>query len=115
MIVNTKQATDYIITAMKAGLVIMLQGDPGIGKSAITHALAKRFKLKLIDVRLSQCDPVDLNGFPKLKDDIATYVPMDTFPIETTPVPKGYTGFLLFLDEFNSSSLAVQAASLTTN
>jgi len=61
MVVNSKQAVDYIIPAMKAGLVTMLHGDPGIGKSAIIYSIADRFKLKVIDVRLSQCDPTDLN------------------------------------------------------
>jgi len=51
------------------------------------------------------------NGFPKLDGDIARYVPMDTFPTENTAIPKGYNGFLLALDEFNSASLSVQAAS----
>lgn len=35
---------------------------------------------------------------------------MDTFPIEGDPVPEGYNGWLLFLDEFNSAPPAVQAA-----
>ena len=35
---------------------------------------------------------------------------METFPIEGDPIPEGYSGWLLFLDEFNSASLGVQAA-----
>ena len=37
-------------------------------------------------------------------------MPFDTFPIESTPVPNGYNGWLLFLDEMNSASKAVQVA-----
>ena len=50
-------------------------------------------------------------GLPSIKENRATYTPMDLFPLEDTPIPAGYNGFLLFLDEFNSASLAVQAAS----
>lgn len=35
---------------------------------------------------------------------------MDTFPIEGDPIPEGCTGWLIFLDEMNSASPAVQAA-----
>jgi hypothetical protein len=35
---------------------------------------------------------------------------METFPIEGDPVPEGYNGWLLFLDEFNSATQGVQAA-----
>ena len=35
---------------------------------------------------------------------------METFPLEGDPIPEGYNGWLLFLDEFNSASTAVQAA-----
>ena len=36
---------------------------------------------------------------------------MDMFPLENTTLPKGKKGFMVFLDEFNSASQAVQAAS----
>ncbi len=137
-IVNVKDATEYIIECLKVNLVCMLAGQPGIGKSAIIYAIAQKFNLQLIDLRLSQCDPVDLNGFPtvvkkpiyetkKFKDkngdiverlmdtgktrNIATYIPMDTFPLDSTPLPVGKRGWLLFLDEFNSAPISVQAAS----
>ena len=69
-------------------------------------------------------------GFPQINAALqrAGYVPMDTFPIEgeMLPIkipastdeqtggyiePTYYAGWLLFLDEFNSASVAVQAAS----
>lgn len=114
----------------------MMAGDPGIGKSGITHGIAGDHNLCLIDIRLAQCDPTDLNGFPHfyeitypnpayghgdepetLTKKVATYVPMDIFPLEGDPLPinpktgKAYDGWLIFFDEFNSANLAVQAAS----
>lgn len=134
MQINPKEAITHVTTGLKADLVTMLTGPPGVGKSAIIYGIAKKAHMEVIDIRLSQCDVVDLNGFPSIKDGVATYVPMDIFPVQgvfrvhakglqkdndgnkgtwegQTPIPKGKRGFLIFLDEFNSASLAVQAAS----
>lgn len=62
MKVNAKQATSMITKFIKASLVPFLKGSPGIGKSAIMHAIAEANGLMLIDLRLSQCDPTDLNA-----------------------------------------------------
>lgn len=110
MQVTPTQATQLLTTYIKAKLVPMLEGSPGIGKSQIVHQIAQEYNLKVIDLRLSQCDPTDLMGFPSIIDGRAGYAPMNTFPIEGDVIPDGYSGWLLFLDEFNSASLAVQAA-----
>lgn len=110
MQIKIKQAMSLISTCIKARLVPMVAGSPGIGKSNIAYQLADEYKLKVIDMRLSQCDPTDLLGFPSIVGKKAGYVPMETFPVEGDPIPEGYSGWLLFLDEFNSASTAVQAA-----
>lgn len=110
MQVKISQATSIITKLIKAKLVPMLTGSPGMGKSALVHQIAEHYSLKVIDLRLSQCDPTDLLGFPTIVGDKAGYKPMETFPIEGDPVPEGYSGWLLFLDEFNSAGVAVQAA-----
>lgn len=108
--VNTEQATELLIDCIQAKLVPFVAGSPGLGKSAIVHAIAEEYNLKVIDVRLSQCDPVDLAGFPKVENGKSSYIPMDTFPLDTDKIPDGYSGWLLFLDEFNSAPIATQAA-----
>lgn len=112
MQITSSQAPHLLFSILKAGLVPMLEGSPGVGKSDIIKRVAEQNKLKVIDLRLAQCDPCDLNGFPTVNKETGTasYVPMDTFPIESTPIPKGYKGWLLFLDECNSAPRAVQAA-----
>lgn len=110
MQVKISQAIVMITKFIKAHLVPMLVGSPGSGKSQIIHQIAKEYGLKVIDLRLSQCDPTDLLGFPHIEGKKAGYLPMDTFPIEGDVIPAGYNGWLLFLDEFNASSPAVQAA-----
>lgn len=109
MQVKVSQAILMVTEYIRAQLVPMIIGSPGIGKSAIVHQIAKKYNLKLIDIRLSQTLPEDLNGFPFLKGNKAGYVPMDVFPIEGDEVPDGHSGWLLFLDEFNSAPPAVQA------
>lgn len=111
MQVKISQAQNIITSYIKAKLVPMLVGSPGVGKSAIIHEIAKHYNLKVIDLRLSQCDPSDLLGFPTITGNKSSYKPMATFPIEGDPVPAGYSGWMLFLDEFNSAPPAVQAAS----
>lgn len=118
--VKISQAIRMVTTCIQTKLVPMIHGSPAIGKSGIVHQIARDYNLKLIDLRLSQCDPTDLMGFPNIQGDRAGYVPMDTFPIEgdalpfkdgaTEANPERYAGWLLFLDEFNSASVAVQAA-----
>lgn len=113
MQVKISQATRMITAAIKAKVVPMLKGSPGIGKSQIIWQIAAAYNLLVIDLRLSQCDPTDLMGFPQIDAarQKAGYLPMDTFPLEGEALPEGYAGWILFLDEANSAPKAVQAAS----
>lgn len=110
MQVKISKAIELITDYIKAKLVPFIEGSPGIGKSEIVKQIAKTYNLKVIDLRLSQCDPTDLLGFPTINGKKAGYAPMETFPIEGETPPEGYAGWLLFLDEFSSAPPAVQAA-----
>lgn len=115
--VTPSQAKEILALNIRAGLVTMMKGSPSTAKSAIVADIAREYNLKLIDVRLAQCDPTDLLGFPQIDGNRARYVPMATFPLEGDPLPinpdtnQPYDGWLLFLDEFNSSDKPVQKAS----
>ena len=109
--INAIEAVTFIEICWRNKLVPMLHGSPGIGKSDIFHQLAAKYKLKMIDIRLSQCDPTDLGGFLALRGDKATYLPINLWPLEDDPIPEGYNGWLIFLDEITSAPLSVQAAS----
>jgi len=108
--VNTQKAPEMFVEVMRAGLVPMVVSSPGCGKSALAAQIAEKYALKLIDIRLTQCDPTDLSGFPSLQGDRASYLPMDIFPLEGDNLPKGYKGWLILYDEMNSAPLSVQAA-----
>ena len=108
---NPNQAKKNIIRCLKANLVPFIQSSPGIGKSSIVKQIANEYDLKLIDHRLSTSAPEDLLGLPHFEEGKAVFSPFrDVFPLEDTPIPKGKHGWLLFFDEFNSASRAVQAA-----
>ena len=120
--VTMMNAEALVMDTLRAKLVPFIQSSPGVGKSSLARQVAKKNNLKMIDLRLSQMDPTELQGFPFMKPVIqtegeekpqefkASYVPMDVFPLETDKVPKGYSGWLLLLDEFNSAPMATQAA-----
>lgn len=111
---NTRTARKHVIRILKAGLVPFLRSSPGIGKSALVRSIAQEFNLHLIDHRLSTSAPEDLTGLPDLKGPKAIFKPFEFLPIEGDEIPEGKNGWLLFFDEFNSGSKAVQAACYKT-
>lgn len=108
--VSIKDMPELLTDVFKAKRVPMVTSSPGMGKSSVYAQVAKFFNLLLIDVRLSQCDPLDLNGALDTRGDKATYKVFDTFPVEGDEVPDGYDGWMILLDEFNSAPRTVQAA-----
>lgn len=92
---------------------VFMWGQPGVGKSAIAHQLAARHGARLVDIRLSQYDSVDLRGFPDVDPATGTtrwHAP-STLPFVGNPAFEDDTErcIILFLDELNSATPAVQA------
>jgi hypothetical protein len=134
--VDIEKAKRMALKGLLAGLVPMLWGPPAIGKSAITHQIAKENDLLVIDERLSDCDPTDLKGYPSVNQTTGKgfYRPMETFPLEGDPLPvktpqynvgdklpdgtkatkiipaTHYSGWLLFLDEITNADDDVKKA-----
>lgn len=98
------QIEQAVETCLKANQPVMLHGSPGVGKSDVIRRIAKKQGIGLIDLRLSQLDPVDLRGVPSVdtkKKTTGWNVP-DFLPREGHGI--------LFLDEINSAAQATQAA-----
>jgi len=112
MEISITQAKEAITDILYAGLVPNLVGSPGLGKSDIIREVAESQQLKVIDFRLAQADPTDMNGFPTLNEDRTRshYAAPITFPLESDPIPDGYKGWLVFFDEMTSAAPSVQAA-----
>ncbi|HUW67832.1 MAG TPA: AAA family ATPase [Candidatus Nanoarchaeia archaeon] len=110
---SPKKAREAIIKILRANRFAMLIGSPGIGKSFLAQQIADSFKLLLIDLRLSQSDPTDLNGFAMLSQnqERMAFKPPEDIPLEgLDTVPAGYKGWLILFDELNSAPPSVQAA-----
>ena len=120
---------------LQAGLVPYVRSSPGIGKSDLAKSFAAEYDLEVIDLRLSQCTPEDLQGFPMRDGDKAVFTPFSLFPLEGDELPLKFDennnpvmieikdengnikkeqarrqGWLLLLDELSSANKAVQAA-----
>jgi MoxR-like ATPase len=113
--VNAVELQECLEEDLKAGLTPMVASSPGMGKSDIIRTLADKFSLKVIDFRVSQCEPVDMQGYPGVISDAGNQLRMtfhipEYFPIEGDSIPEGYLGWLLFLDEFNSGNKQTEAA-----
>jgi len=108
--VNAVELQECLTEDLKAGLTPMVSSSPGMGKSDIIRTIATKFKLKVIDFRVSQCEPVDMQGYPGVLDGRMTFHIPEYFPIEGDKIPDGYDGWLLFLDEFNSGNKQTEAA-----
>ena len=94
-------ALGYLIDANQP---VMLHGSPGVGKSDVVRQVAKQRGIELIDLRLSQLDPVDLRGVPSV--DTKKHITSWNTPSFLPTDGKG----ILFLDEINSAAQATQAA-----
>ena len=102
--ISTTELYKHIETLIQTDTPLFIHGSPGIGKSYIVADVAKKKALELVDIRLSQLDPVDLRGIPAIKEDQTVWMPPVFFPKE--PDSEG----ILFLDELNSAPPSVQAA-----
>lgn len=109
--VRPRVLVEEIILCISKGLTPYITSSPGMGKSSIVTQIAKRGKLKLIDLRVAQMSPEDLQGYPFDAGQKAEFKPFDVFPVAGDDVPAGYDGWLIFLDELSSANKQVQAAS----
>lgn len=87
---------------------VMVWGSPGVGKSQTVRQVAEKRNKKLIDLRLSQVDAVDLRGlgFPNDERRRVEWFISDFLPEVERDGPDG----ILFLDEINAAAQSIQAA-----
>ena len=109
--VTPNEAKVALQHAMKKQRPLFLWGPPGIGKSDIMHQITSMLENAfMIDIRLSLWDPTDIKGMPyyAANDNTMKWAPPVELPDEK--MAKKYKTIVLFLDEMNSASPAVQAA-----
>ena len=108
--IKPSEISEEILACAQVGLVPIFVGSPGTSKSYSVKKFADDHDLKLIDIRLGQCTPEDLNGLPMRDGNRAIFAPFNLFPLETDEIPDGYAGWLVFFDEITSANKSVQAA-----
>ena len=86
--VNADELKEALIEDLKIGLTPMVASSPGMGKSDIIRSIAKEFNLKVIDFRISQCEPVDMQGYPGVIDGRMPFHIPEYFPIEKDELPE---------------------------
>lgn len=108
--ITPNQLKKYLRDIFYANLVPFVVSSPGIGKSSIAKQVGDSLELEFVDIRLSTMESVDINGYPDLSGERATFKPFDVFPLEGDKIPAGKRGWLICLDEFASASREVQVA-----
>ena len=85
------------------GQPMFLWGPPGVGKSQVVKATARKMDIDLIDVRAILLDPVDLRGLPRIsKKGLSQWCTPEFLPRQGRGI--------LFLDELNAAPPLVQAS-----
>lgn len=100
-------ANSILVNVLRTNVVPFLWGPPGVGKSSLIREICKQQEWKLIDLRLSLLNPVDLRGLPVLdkKNKTAEWYAPSFLPAYDDPNPG-----LLFLDEINLAPMSTQSA-----
>tara|TARA_R110000751_G_scaffold73165_2_gene148096 strand:- start:4674 stop:5696 length:1023 start_codon:yes stop_codon:yes gene_type:complete len=81
-------------------------GPVGTGKTSVVKQVAEKLELKLIDVRASQLEPVDVRGIPEVVDHQTDFALPRWLPNVERDGERG----ILCLDEFHSAMASVQTA-----
>lgn len=100
----------FMERTLEKGLVPFLQSSPGLGKSSMVRAYAKKHNLAVIDHRVSTSGPEDFSGLPDLTGDKAVHKPFEFLPVAGDAIPDGKDGWVLYLSEFNSGLPSVITA-----
>ena len=81
-------------------VVVLIQGPPGIGKTAAVGQAARTVNKSLVTFALPTCEAVDLRGLPFTENGVTRWA---------SPLPRDGQGILL-LDELSSAAPDVQVA-----
>lgn len=86
---------------LENNIPLLLIGKSGTGKSEIIKSIANELNMPIVDLRMSQLPPEDLNGLPAPTDDKSAfrYLLPEWFNKFQPDTP-----FVLFLDEINQAT-----------
>jgi hypothetical protein len=81
---------------------LMIWGPPGVGKSALIRQVADEERIRFLDVRLAQREPVDIRGLPVPREDGVHW-------LTSAEWPRAGRGIILF-DELTAADRSLQVA-----
>lgn len=110
-IMNMKTAAACMAELIRDDVPVFLWGPPGIGKSEVIDQVAADMKYKVIDIRASIREPVDMRGIPV--PDLKTRATQWFVPSELPNVKRDGPNGILKLDELPNATTAMQAACLS--
>lgn len=109
-IVNLKNAEILLRSCFAADVPVMLEGPPGIGKTALIKRIAKALNLPCWILQLGEVQEVDIGGFPVVTGEGANRrverIPLGV--IHSATLAPG----ILFFDDFRTATPAVQGVAL---
>lgn len=90
--------------------VVMLQGKPGIGKTAIVRSIAQKLGFQFFEFALTHIDSADLGGLPVIKhvstekDGKIIDIPQMSYAVNDWAIQANESPSILFFDEANRPS-----------
>ena len=98
------QVKAAIYAAIAADEPLLILGEPGGGKSAISNQVGAALRVPMYDLRTAQLDAVDVRGVPEVVNHIARWATPEFIPAEGPGI--------LVLEELPNATVAVQSALL---
>jgi hypothetical protein len=108
--VNVEEGRVRIQRCFNLKRPVFLWGPPGVGKSDIISQITDDLNGYMIDLRLGQMDPTDIRGIPFFNKEAEKMDWAPPIELPDAELAAEYPVIVLFLDEMNSATPAVQAA-----
>ena len=103
---------DYRMNGGSKPIVVLMESDPGIGKTATAHQIKADREINLICFSLAQYDPAEVAGWIVSSGDGMTRLCPDWFPVNTPEMQaKAEAGEIvgvIFIDEIKNATVAGQ-------
>lgn len=103
---NLKDAEALVRAAIVADIPLMIEGDPGVGKTAMILRVGTSLGLPVYILQLGEVQEVDVGGFPVVTDNRVMRLPLG--PIHAATLGP----CVLFLDDFRTATPPVQGTAL---
>lgn len=103
---NASELAEYLSKAIPAGMPVLVQGKPGVGKTAVCKQVAENLSMKALFSHPVTDEPVDYKGLPWIADGIAKFFPIGVI----SDVLNATEPTIWFIDDVGQAPLSVQAA-----